>query len=137
LGPHLRPVTSAWPNIYWKIGPALMGYHVLISFRSGSLCFGRILHFGALETLDCLLSLVKKFNQEPNFLVSPDLQETALHCASGQLFLHDKSQCSKLYSILLDIFPGEIHLEARNFKGWTPPHCAHRIAQRRRCWSSH
>lgn len=77
-----------------------------------------------IEMLEFIINLSSKRNQKLSFIVFPELHESALHSSAGHLFLHDKHETARLYSMLLEIFPGKHHLEARNLKGWTPLHSA-------------
>jgi ankyrin repeat protein len=90
--------------------------------------FGRVLEnrdAGAvIEILENLILLMKKHKQAPDFIVSHKMCETALHTVAGHLFLHDKYECTRLFALLLEMFPHKFHLEARNWKGWTPLHMA-------------
>lgn len=89
---------------------------------------GNVLQTGdagkTIQMLERILTLAAKHNQKLFFIVFPDFHESALHVTAGHLFLHDKHETARLYSMLLDIFPGNTHLEARNLKGWTPLHTA-------------
>lgn len=73
-----------------------------------------------IETLETTLALAAKHNQKPQFIMCPAFHESALHVAAGRLFLHSKHETVRLFSLLLGMFPGQAHLEARNIKGWTP-----------------
>ncbi|KAL4914501.1 hypothetical protein BDW62DRAFT_143293 [Aspergillus aurantiobrunneus] len=90
--------------------------------------FGSILQNAALGSrtaiLDCLLSLAAKHHQKPQFVVMPALSSSALHLAAGQVSVLAKEEDARTYSIMLEIFPGRLHLEARDSRGWTPLHMA-------------
>ncbi|KAL4757031.1 uncharacterized protein BDW70DRAFT_119529 [Aspergillus foveolatus] len=108
------------------IGSSINGYTTLESSVSApqSTVFGDLLNIDSvtaeLQILERILPLAEKHGQQPRFMVTPSYRRSALHAAAAQLFVHQKAEATRIYTVLLDIFPGKHHLEARNLQGWTP-----------------
>ncbi|KAI3321650.1 hypothetical protein HD806DRAFT_524100 [Xylariaceae sp. AK1471] len=112
-GANINGLTHSPKYMKWKPKHTVFG-DVLQSINTG----------GSIEMLETILNLAAKHNQEPQFIVDSDLRESALHVVASHIFIHEKHEAMRLYSLLLGIFPRKSHLEARNFKGWTPLHMA-------------
>lgn len=80
--------------------------------------------FDSIEGLEDYIRLSEKFQQRPEFLVQAASQDSALHFGAAQAGLRERYEFSRLYTMLLALFPEKYHLEARNLKGYTPLHMA-------------
>ncbi|KAI9372458.1 hypothetical protein BJX61DRAFT_542690 [Aspergillus egyptiacus] len=128
-----RALSSAVLGSQWALADYLLGVGASINGlsrmeSSGSLpqstVFGDILGCdkpsAILQALDVLIPLAEKHGQRPGFIVTPSFHQSALHVAVGALYVHQKSEAARIYSVLLNMFPQKHHLEARDMKGWTP-----------------
>ncbi|KAL4868862.1 hypothetical protein BDV12DRAFT_196842 [Aspergillus spectabilis] len=79
---------------------------------------------GILQALDIILPLAEKHGQQPEFIVAPDLHQSALHVTAGKIIFHDKDEAARIYKTLLTMFPEPEHLEARESRGYSALHMA-------------
>ncbi|KAI1177923.1 hypothetical protein F4777DRAFT_153280 [Nemania sp. FL0916] len=128
LGAALREKQWELADFLFENGADINGLTDLINGMAEHTVFGYILQIDnvwkLIEVFERTISLAAKHNQKPQFLVCPTMDDSALHATSGQIFTHQKHQATRLYTMLLSMFPGKLHLEARNRKGWTPLHSA-------------
>ncbi|KAJ5206199.1 hypothetical protein N7472_002647 [Penicillium cf. griseofulvum] len=129
-------LVAAFQTCQWEFADLLMEHgadlnglnHLKGTSVVVSTVFGSVLN-GSSQTdlaakLDSIVSLAAKHHQQPEYVVVPGLRSSALHIAAGDVSILDHDEAARTYSILLNIFPGRHHLEARDSRGWTPLHMA-------------